>query len=163
MRDGVQEAFGLKRRPFDKDVDAADLWLDGPRGEAVDRLVDAAHARQHVLLIGESGTGKNCALRSLNARLPPTHFRTSYLAHSVLGRRDFYRQMCGVLGLQTKLMPATMFEAIQTHLGTLSAERVHPVVVLDEAQLMPDSSLTALHLLANFEWDSQRYRLASPN
>jgi len=155
MSDGIQEAFGLRRRPFDKDLDPDDLWLDEHRADAIERLVDAAHARQHTLMIGESGTGKNCALRALNARLPPTHFRTWYFAHNVLGRRDFYRQICTVFGIETKLMPATMFEAIQRELATLSAERVHPVVVLDEAQLMPDSTLTALHLLANFEWDSQ--------
>jgi len=155
MSDGIQEAFGLRRRPFDKDVPISELWLDDSRTDAIDRLVDAAHGRQHVLLIGESGTGKNCALRALNDRLPPTHFRVWYLAHNVLGRRDFYRQMCEILRIEAKLMPASMFSAIQRELSSLVSERVHPVVILDEAQLMPDGTLTALHLLANFEWDSQ--------
>lgn len=33
--------------------------------------------------------------------------------------------------------------------------RVHPVLVLDEAQLMPDSTLGHLHVMMNFAWDSE--------
>lgn len=155
MSDGVQEMFGLHRRPFDKDLDAGQLWLDPGRADAIDRLVDAASARQHALVIGESGVGKNCVLRALRERLSPVHFRPHYLAHNSLGPRDFYRQICSVLGIQCKLMPVALFEAIQRDLSALAADRVHPVLVIDEAQLMPDRTLSALHVLSNFEWDSQ--------
>lgn len=154
MADPVQSFFHLRRRPFDKDLPVPALWVDDARTEAIDRLVDAVTARQHVLVTGESGVGKNCVLRALNARLSAVHFRTVYVAHNALGRRDFYRQICAALGVQCKLMPATLFAAIQADLQRLAQERVHPVVVFDEAQLMPDASLATLHILANFAWDS---------
>jgi len=51
--------FGLHRSPFGKEVDVDDLWLDPSREVAVDRLVEAAHRRQHALVRGEPGVGKN--------------------------------------------------------------------------------------------------------
>ena len=147
--------FHLRRPPFDKAVPDEALWLNEDRTDAVDRLVGAVQARQHALVLGEPGVGKNCVARALRARLSPVHFRLTYVAHVALGRRDFYRQICLALGIEAKLMPATMYAAIQRNLAAIAAERVHPVLVLDEAHLMPDASLATLHVLANFEWDAE--------
>ena len=154
MSDGIQEFFGLHRRPFDKDLPDEALWLDTGRAEAVDRLTDAVTARQHALVLGEPGVGKNCVLRALKARLSPVHYRLTYIAQTGLGKRDFYRQICQTLDLGCKLMPASMYAAIQQSLAALAADRVHPVLVLDEAHLLPDDTLGTLHVLANFAWDA---------
>ena len=155
MSDAVQEFFGLRRRPFDKDLPDEALWLEPTRSDGIDRLVDAANHRQHSVVLGEPGVGKNCVLRGLRARLSPVHFRLHYVAHVSLGKRDFYRQVCQALGVECKLMPATMYATIQANLQAIAKERVHPVLVLDEAHQMPDSSLNTLHVLANFEWDRE--------
>ena len=120
MSDATHDFFGLRRRPFDKDVPAEALWLDDTRKDAVDRLVDAVTARQHALVLGEPGVGKNCVLRGLRARLSPVHFRLTYVAHVSLGKRDFYKQICLALGIECKLMPATLYAAIQQNLAALA-------------------------------------------
>jgi len=154
MSDRVQQAFGLTRQPFDKDLDASRLWLDEAREQALERLVQTIAHRQHALVIGEPGVGKTCVLRRLRDALSPVHFRTEYLAHVTLGPRDFYRQLCFVLGVEPKATPAAMFEAIQRECMTSASEhRQHAVVVVDEAHLLPDATLSTLHLLTNFEWD----------
>jgi general secretion pathway protein A len=155
VTDNTQEFFQLRRRPFDKDVPNEALWLDPDRTDAIDRLVDAVSARQHALVVGEPGVGKNCVVRGLKARMSPLHFRLTYVAHVALGKRDFYKQICMALGIECKLMPATLYAAIQNNLATIARERVHPVIVLDEAHLIPDSSLSTLHVLANFQWDAE--------
>ncbi len=154
MSDTVQEFFGLRRRPFDKDLPDEALWLDPMRSDGIDRLVEAAQNRQHALVLGEPGVGKNCVLRGLRSRLSPVHFKLHYVAHVSLGKRDFYKQICMALGVECKLMPATLYATIQSNLVAIARERVHPVLILDEAHLIPDSSLGTLHVLANFEWDS---------
>lgn len=154
MSDHVQHTFGLTRQPFDKDIDAGLLWMDGGRQAALDRLVQTVSHRQHALVTGEPGVGKTCVMRALREQLSPVHFQVHYLAHVTLGRRDFYRQLCGVLGIEHKATPAGMFEAIQRACAASSSEhRQHAVLVLDEAQLMPDPTLANLHVLTNFEWD----------
>ena len=156
MSDRVQQAFGLIRQPFDKDVPSEMLWIDQGREQALERLIDTVQHRQHALVEGESGVGKTCVQRALKEQLSPVHFRVQYVVHVTLGPRDFYRQLCYALGIEPKSTPAAMFEAIQRECIANSAEhRSHSVVVLDEAHLMPDSTLGHLHLLTNFHWDSE--------
>jgi general secretion pathway protein A len=156
MSDRVQQAFGLTHYPFDKDLNADLMWMDGGRQEIVDRLVETVSHRQHAMVLGEPGIGKTCVLRALRNQLSPVHFRVEYVAHVTLGRRDFYRQLCLMLGIEPKATPAAMYEAIQRECVTgANDHRVHVIVVLDEVQLMPDTTLAHLHLLSNFEWDSR--------
>jgi len=156
MSDRIQEAFGLKRSPFDKGVPTDMMWMDGGRQEGISRLVETIEHRQHALVVGEPGVGKTSVLRALRDRLSPSRFRVVYVSHVSLGRRDFYRQLCYAIGVEAKATPASMFEAIQREFTSSTSEhRLHAVLVIDEAHLMPDSTLRHLHLLANFEWDSK--------
>jgi general secretion pathway protein A len=156
MSDRIQEAFGLNRRPFDKGVPTDLMWMDGGRQQALDRLVQGVEHRQHVIALGEPGVGKTCVARALRDQLSPTRFRLHYVAHVTLGRRDFYRQVCYALGVEAKATPAAMFEAIQRECTQAAGEhRQHAVLVVDEAHLMPDTTLAHMHLLANFQWDAE--------
>lgn len=156
MSDAVQQAFGLRRAPFDKDLPAESLWLDESREQAIDTLLDAVTHRRHALVTGEPGVGKTTVLRALHGRLSPVHHRCFYLPYVTLSPRDFTRQLCRALGLEVKATPAAMFDALQREAHKLHNEhRVHPVLVLDECHLMPDRTLSHLHILANFNWDSE--------
>lgn len=120
----------------------------------MDALVDAVHERHHVLLVGEPGVGKTCVLRAVRQRLPEAGFRLTYCHNATLGRRDFYRQLCLALGLQPTATAAAVFYSISKHVEELSRERVHPCFLLDEAHLLHQDVLEHLHVLANYEWDS---------
>lgn len=148
--------FGLNRDPFGKDVKSSAIWQGAGREQAVDRLVEAMHRRQHALVRGEPGVGKNCVTRAMRAHLPETAFRVVYIANVTVGRRDFYRQLSTALGLQPRGTMAAVFEAIQREVrGSWSENRIHPVLIIDEAHLMPDATLSHLHVLANFDMDSR--------
>ena len=147
--------FGLTASPFAKDVDDDRLWLPSEREGVVTDLVEAVRERQHVLLAGEPGVGKTCALRAVRHRLPEAGFRLTYCHNATLGRRDFYRQLCLSLGLAPKATAASVFYAINTHVEELGRERRHPVFLLDEAHLLHQDVLEHLHILANYEWDSK--------
>ncbi len=147
--------FSLSEAPFGKDLADADLWLPSSKKELVDRLVDAVDEREHVLLTGEPGVGKTCALRALRRRLPEAGYRLTYCHNATLGRRDFYRQLCLALNLSPKATAAAVFFAISSHVEELGRERVHPVFLLDESHLLRQDVLDHLHVLANYEWDSK--------
>jgi general secretion pathway protein A len=149
------EHFGLGDAPFSKEVDAAALWVPASRQAVVDDLVEACQQRGHVLLTGEPGVGKTCALRALRQRLPDAGFRLTYCHNATLGRRDFYRQLCLALGLSPKATAAGVFYEISRHVEQLGHERLHPVFLLDEAHLLHQDVLDHLHILANYEWDSR--------
>jgi general secretion pathway protein A len=148
--------FKLHGAPFGKEVSVADLWSDPSREQAVERLVEAMHRRQHALVCGEPGVGKNCVTRAMKSRLSETAFRVVYIANVTVGRRDFYRQLSLVLGLQPRGTIAAVFEGVQREVrGSWTEHRVHPVLVIDEAHLMPDTMLSHLHVLCNFDMDSR--------
>jgi len=145
--------FDLSEPPFDKDIADQDLWMPSSREQVVDDIVAAVHERQHVLLTGEPGVGKTCALRAVRHRLPDAGFRLTYGHNATLGRRDFYRQLCLAIGLSPKATAAAVFYAISTHVQDLARERVHPVFLLDESHLLHQDVLDHLHIVTNYEWD----------
>lgn len=147
--------WGLREAPFTKEVGDADLWVPTTRVAAVDRLVETCHDRGHALLVGEPGVGKTCVLRTLRHRLAQDAFRLTYCHNATLGRRDFYRHVCLALGLSPSATAAAVFYAISTHVRELGNDKVHPVLLLDEAHLLHQDVLEHLHILANYEWDSK--------
>lgn len=149
------EHFGLQAPPFSKEIEASHFWVPSSREAVVDELVEACQERGHALLTGEPGVGKTCVLRALRHRLPDAGFRLTYCHNATLGRRDFYRQLCLALGLSPKATAAAVFYEVSSHVQQLGEERIHPVFLLDEAHLLHQDVLDHLHILANYEWDSQ--------
>lgn len=147
--------LGLSAPPFSKDIADKDLWLPTSRKDVVDELVEALHDRQHALIVGDAGVGKTCTLRALRRQLPESGFRLTYCHNATLGRRDFYRHICLALNLPAKAAAASVFWELQHHVRDLARDKLHPVFMLDEAQLMQDQVLQHLHVLANYEWDQQ--------
>jgi type II secretory pathway predicted ATPase ExeA len=147
--------WGLNDLPFTKEIADKDLWVPPSREPIVQHVVDACADRGHALLVGEPGVGKTCVLRALRHRLPEAGFRLTYCHNATLGRRDFYRQVCLSLGLETKATAAAVFYTIASHVQDLGKEKVHPVLLLDEAHLLHQDVLEHLHILTNYEWDSR--------
>jgi general secretion pathway protein A len=147
--------FGLSAEPFSKEIDDADLWLPPSKQALLDELVDAAEARKNVVLVGEPGVGKTCVLRALRHALPKEHYRLTYCHNVTLGRRDFYRHLCLVLGLPPAVNSGDVFWAISTHVEQLAQERLIPVLLVDEAHLLHQDTLDHLHILLNYGWDSR--------
>lgn len=149
--------FSLHQPPFAKDLPDEELFLPPSKEGLLGELLEALHARGSVLLCGEPGVGKTCLLRALRHRLtePANRFRLTYCHNATLGRRDFYRQLCLALGLTPSATAAGVFYAVSTHVQMLATERTHPVFLLDEAHLLHQDTLDHLHILLNYEWDSQ--------
>jgi general secretion pathway protein A len=145
--------FGLKELPFSKEIADDALWLPPSKVAIVDNLIEALGDHASVLLVGEPGVGKTCVLRALRHGLPQAGFRLTYCHNATLGRRDFYRQLCLALGLAPSATAASVFYAVSSHVEDLGRERVHPVLLLDEAHLLHQDTLEHLHILLNYEWD----------
>lgn len=150
--------FGLSRAAFTKELEAEELFTAPSHADAISRLRTAIEMKTSATLTGDSGVGKTCVLRALQRDLNPARFRVTYLHHANVSPRDFYRQLSMVLGLEPKAQPSAMFRQIQKHVEDLADEqKIHPVIFLDEAQLMPFSMLEQLHLLLNFRMDSKAF------
>jgi general secretion pathway protein A len=149
------DAFGLRAAPFSKEICDADLWLPASKQTIADSLLEALTERASVLLVGEPGVGKTCVLRALRHRVAAAGYRLTYSHNATLGRRDFYRHLCLTLGLAPTATAGNFFYAVSSHVEELARERVHPVLLLDEAHLLHQDTLDHLHILLNYQWDSR--------
>lgn len=147
--------FGLREWPFSKDIPDAELWVPPSREALVSAICDTTRARRHAFLTGDPGWGKTCLIRAVRARLAQPDIRLTYCHNVTLGRRDFYRQLCIAFDLSPKATAAAVFHTLSSHIEELGRDRVHPVLLLDEAHLLHQDTLDHLHILTNYEWDSQ--------
>ena len=151
-----EEFYGLKEKPFSKTPDPRFLYQSRKHAEALARLQHAVEEQDIVLLTGEIGSGKTTLSRAfidaldasyrplliINPRLSP-----SQLLHTValrLGMDDVSRYRHGIL------------EGINGRLFELYEEGKRPVIIIDEAQLIPGkSTFEELRLLTNFQLDDR--------
>jgi len=155
METPVVDHFDLEDRPFRKDIEDERLWLPPSKQGLVETITRALRRRENVVLTGEPGVGKTCVLRAVRDRLSETDIRLNYLHNSTLSRRDFYRQLCVTLDLDAAATVAKLFHAVSTHVEELGRDQTHPVVLIDEAQLLRQETLEHLHILLNYDWDRQ--------
>ncbi len=154
----ILSRFGLGRLPFTREVDLPDLFLSPSAKENLAALKAAVEGRASAVLTGDPGTGKTFLLRALEGKLNPSRFRVTYIHNAKVSRRDFYRQLSSALGLEPKASAPALFRRIQTHIEEMaSGQKVHPVLVLDEAHLLPFSVLEHLHILLNYQRDSRSF------
>lgn len=151
----VRTRYGLAKDPFTKDVPESELFSSPAIEAVVARLKAAIHGRSSAVLTGESGTGKTFVERALEAKLTPGKVRVTYVHNSTVNLRDFYRQLSAALGLEPKATPSALFRAIRSHIEEVSAQSVHPVLVIDEAHMAQVEVLAHLHILLNFNRDSK--------
>ena len=152
----IRNRYGLTQDPFTKDVPVEELFEHPGNQGAIKRLKAAVESHSSAVITGEPGTGKTFVLWALEAQLPTSRYRLTYIANSMVNPRDFYRQLSITLGLEPKATPAALFRLISRHLEEMATDhRIHPVIVLDEAQLLPLKVLEHLPILLNFDKDSK--------
>lgn len=155
MNKEILSFFSLSGMPFGKEIKSQDLLsLPGVENHLRSLLL-LAEVKGIGVLTGKSGTGKSCLVRLLKSKLHKGMYRLFYFCHSSSGVLEFYTHLCSLLGLQPKVRRADMFRMIKDKLLSLDrVNRLHPVLVLDEAHLFSTDILQEIRLLTNFEIDS---------
>jgi type II secretory pathway predicted ATPase ExeA len=154
-RNRILSRYGLTKEPFTKDVPIEELYEHPGAESALQRVIAALEGRTSAVLTGDSGTGKTFVVRALEAKLPQGRFRLTYLHNATVNHRDFYRQLATALGLEPKATAEAVFRMVSQQIEEVAGQKTHPVLVLDEAHLLPMPVLTHLHILLNFHRDSK--------
>ncbi|WP_028309330.1 ExeA family protein [Desulfitibacter alkalitolerans] len=148
--------FGLKYNPFLKEFDVNDTYESNDIKEFKSRFKYIQSSRGILLLMGEPGTGKSTALRNITAGLNPGLFKPCYFTLSTVTVMDFYRGLLMALGEIPANRKVTMFHQIQQSISSLYYDqKITPVIMLDEIQLVSNSILEDIRLLFNFKMDSE--------
>ncbi|GAB4261136.1 MULTISPECIES: ExeA family protein [Deferrisoma] len=152
-----EEHFGLNDRPFRRTPDPAYLYPSEVHAEALERLAYCAEQGDLALLTGDVGTGKTLLTRALADRLEAGAFRLGWIVHPRLSPAQLLAAVAGELGVERPPRSRrACLEAIYARLEALWDEGVRPVVIVDEAQLLPGrEALEEIRLLTNFQTDTE--------
>ena len=146
--------FGLQARPFAKTPDPHFLYFSHSHREAFARLLTAVEERDMILLTGGIGCGKTTLSRALMDALDSSH-RVILLTNPRLSPLDFLQTLAIRLGLETAtLSKAALLEQLGGQLFRLFRQKIHPVLIIDEAQLIPHKDVfDEIRLLTNYQLD----------
>ena len=152
---GWESFFGFKRSPFTDNPDDKQIFASVAWQRAAKRLDFLAQHRGVGLLTGEVGAGKSTAARMFAASLHPNAFKVLYIHFTSGSALDLLRQVALTLDLQPAHRRGDLVRQVAATIAQLNQnKKQHPVLLCDEAHLMPHSALEQLPLLLNFDMDS---------
>lgn len=148
--------FGLRERPFSKTPDPRFLFLSRGHREALARMQYAVEERDLVLLTGEIGCGKTTLSRALMDALDDS-FKVVCLINPRLTPLEFLSSIARHLGVEEPArFKVDLLEQIGKVLFEFYEQGRTPVVVIDEAQLVPHKeTFDEIRLLTNFQLDDR--------
>ncbi|EKE85407.1 ExeA family protein [Idiomarina xiamenensis] len=150
--------YGLHELPFTLTPNTSFYCDLAGHRDALEVLLTALNSGEgFIKVVGEVGTGKTLLCRQLLNEIPQ-HYTTAYIPNPYLSPVELRQAIAHELGVQ---LPDTdnqqqLAQALQQRLLTLSGEGHPVVIILDEAQALPDDSLEALRLLSNLETERRK-------
>lgn len=150
-----EEFFGFDARPFGRTPDPSFLYESPQHREALARLEFAVEEKDLALLVGEIGSGKTTLSRALIDRIGDTR-PVVLLINPRLSPSQLLRSIASGLDLEPKYFRNDLLDQIHGRLFELYEERREPVLVIDEAQLIPSkATFDEIRLLTNFQLDDE--------
>jgi type II secretory pathway predicted ATPase ExeA len=150
-----EEFFGFTTKPFGKTPDPAFLYESPQHKEALARLEYAVEEKELAVLVGEIGSGKTTLSRALIDRIGDSR-PVVLLINPRLTPTQLLRSIAVALGLGHTRLRSDLIEQLHTRLFELYQARREPVVIIDEAQLIPSkATFDEIRLLTNFQLDDQ--------
>lgn len=149
------EHFGFREKPFGKTPNPEYLYESPQHREALARLEYAVEEKELALLTGDIGSGKTTLSRALIDRLGESR-PVVLIINPRLSPSQLLRSIASGLGLAPKHYRNDLLDQIHTRLVELYEEEREPVLMIDEAQLIPTrATFDEIRLLTNFQLDDQ--------
>ena len=146
--------YGLTKRCFSKTPDPAFLYESRGHAEALARLQYAVEEREFVLLTGDIGSGKTTLSRALIDSLDGACLPV-LITNPRLTPAQLLRTLARKLGVEDPgRYKSDLLEQINARLYACYEEGVCPVMIIDEAQLIPGKdTFEEIRLLTNYQLD----------
>ncbi|MBI4838260.1 MAG: AAA family ATPase [Nitrospirae bacterium] len=145
--------FGLKHRPFSKTPDPRFLFYSRMHEEALARLQYGVEEKEIILLTGQVVCGKTTLSRALMDSLDE-RYRVISILNPRLTPSQFLRIIAKSFEIDSNHYKDDLLEALYEKVYEDHAKGVTPVIIIDEAQLIPDrATFEEIRLLTNFQLD----------
>jgi type II secretory pathway predicted ATPase ExeA len=150
----LNEFYGFSQTPFTRSVHSENLYPAHGHREVQGRLAFALQNHLPALITGDVGTGKSTALRAFVASLDRHVYALIYLANPHLTVTTLYQQILLALQIEPAFGFMRLLPQLHTALAELARKGRHPLLIVDEAHLLPPELYNQLRFLLNQEMDS---------
>jgi len=143
--------FGLRDHPFRMTPDT-DYFYPSRQHKAVFEALKYGLMKREgfLVLTGEPGMGKTLLIRLLFRELPQ-NVLTAMILTPTLGPKELIEAILEDLSIPASGSKENLLKTFRDYLFGLSSEDKTLLLVIDEAQNLPEESLEELRLLSNFE------------
>ncbi len=151
--------FGLKEMPFALTPNTQYYYGLPPHQEALQVLQTALESGEGFIKVtGEVGTGKTLVLRMLMNAEWSWQFEIAYLPNPYLTAAEMRAALALELGLKDLASrdELAVTDAVNRRLIELHKEGRRVMVLVDEAQDLPDETMEAIRLFGNLETESEK-------
>jgi MSHA biogenesis protein MshM len=153
-----QRHFGLRELPFSLTPDTSFFFAHQGAQAALNTLLVALRSGEgFVKIVAEVGCGKTLLCRRLLAALA-TDCETAYIPNPALDARTMLLAVCEELSIEiepSETAHRIVKELKRSLLGHARTGR-KVVLIIDEAQCIPDETVEALRLMSNIETEKRK-------
>lgn len=152
------EYFGLTKQPFGITPDTSLFFEGAERGDVLNAILYALNSGEGIIkVVGEVGSGKTMLSRMLANRASDNTVFVFLLNPSIQAEQVLYA-IAYDLGLQVDANDKSIqiLHVLQQKLFDIYKEGKKVVLVIDEAQQMPLSTLEEIRLLSNLETETEK-------
>ena len=145
--------YGLTGRPFALTPDPRFYFDSSSHKTAMAYLgYGLAQGEGFIAITGEIGTGKTTLVAHLMATIDKARLNVIKLVSTQVESDDMLRLTAQAMGLATEgLAKAQLLDRIERTLRQFASEGRRTLLIVDEAQNLPVSSLEELRMLSNFQ------------
>ncbi|MDJ0778478.1 MAG: AAA family ATPase [Gammaproteobacteria bacterium] len=151
-----EQYYGLAEKPFSLTPDTEFFYRSVTHGEALNVLQIAIRGGDGFIKVtGEVGTGKTLLCRKLLDVLDED-FDTVYIPNPYMDCNALLDAVLIEMGIADRLEGQKYLACINQRLVENARRNRGTVIILDEAQSLPEASLEAIRLLSNLETGKQK-------
>ena len=157
-----KDYYRLREEPFSITPDPKFLYLTGQHREALSHMLYGITQRKgFVCLTGAVGSGKTTLCRTLLAEMSGEQyagrFHTALILNPMLSQTQLLRAIVEEFGIVGKRRDRLGYLGLLNQfLLEINSKGQDAVLIIDEAQDMPDSTLEMTRLVSNLETHSQK-------
>jgi general secretion pathway protein A len=153
--------FGFHDQPFRMTPDRDFFYASGKHSSLAETIKFGINQGDgFIIALGEVGTGKTMLIRQLIGELGE-QFKTAFLVSPQLTPRQLLLAILSDVGFKNKdlmrLSLHSLLQLLNRYLFKLAKLDRRLLIIIDEAQDLPDESIEQLRLLSNFETDKHKW------
>ncbi len=152
------EFFGFYQDPFKRTPDVEFYYPTHMHLEALDTLTYLIHSDEpFAVLTGEPGTGKTITIKKFINELPE-NIVSAYILFPNLTPEELFMAILEDFNIPVdkELTKNTLFAKLRDFLIEIGSQGKKAVIIIDEAQNLPNETLEELRLLSNLETEKDK-------